>query len=94
MGIGHQEWYHILFLHALDPLKFPNKSMAPLVADHLWAPFFRKDMGCSVVGSAGTATGLEAVVKAGADQAVNHRRWDYGGPPQKSIMDGDGLVMG
>lgn len=51
----------------------PEKTMA--LTDHL-CPSFRKDMGCSVVGSAGTAAGLEAVVKAGADRAVNHRRWD------------------
>lgn len=36
-----------------------------------------KDMGCSVVGSAGTAAGLEAVVKAGVDLAVNHREKGY-----------------
>ena len=57
------------------------KMVSCVVSPHHWClksngpPFFRKDMGCSVVGSAGTAAGLEAVVKAGA-QAVNHRRWD------------------
>ena len=82
------------------------KMVSCVVFFHHWClksngPPFRKDMGCSVVGSAGTAAGLEAVVKAGVDLAVNHRRWDWGcwaggpggwwvlGPsPQKSLGDG------
>eukprot|EP00930_Biecheleria_cincta_P092202 TRINITY_DN82018_c0_g1_i1.p1 TRINITY_DN82018_c0_g1~~TRINITY_DN82018_c0_g1_i1.p1 ORF type:complete len:342 (+),score=47.23 TRINITY_DN82018_c0_g1_i1:43-1068(+) len=36
-----------------------------------------KDMGCFVVGTAGTARGMEAVTKAGADVTFNHQEDGY-----------------
>eukprot|EP00927_Polykrikos_kofoidii_P033961 TRINITY_DN2879_c0_g1_i1.p1 TRINITY_DN2879_c0_g1~~TRINITY_DN2879_c0_g1_i1.p1 ORF type:complete len:356 (+),score=53.75 TRINITY_DN2879_c0_g1_i1:69-1070(+) len=52
-----------------------------------------KDMGCFVVGTAGTPAGLEAVRKAGVDAAVNHRVDGYLEEAKKAAPDGYDIVL-
>eukprot|EP00931_Biecheleriopsis_adriatica_P095238 TRINITY_DN68878_c0_g1_i1.p1 TRINITY_DN68878_c0_g1~~TRINITY_DN68878_c0_g1_i1.p1 ORF type:complete len:366 (+),score=54.03 TRINITY_DN68878_c0_g1_i1:45-1142(+) len=52
-----------------------------------------KGMGCFVVGTAGTAAGLDAVAKAGADAALNHREEGYVAKCQELAPDGYNVIL-
>eukprot|EP00927_Polykrikos_kofoidii_P033962 TRINITY_DN2879_c0_g2_i1.p1 TRINITY_DN2879_c0_g2~~TRINITY_DN2879_c0_g2_i1.p1 ORF type:complete len:377 (+),score=68.21 TRINITY_DN2879_c0_g2_i1:113-1132(+) len=52
-----------------------------------------KDMGCFVVGTAGTPVGLEAVQKAGVDAAINHREEGYLEKAKAAAPEGFDVIL-
>ena len=52
-----------------------------------------KDMGCFVVGTAGTTEGADAVKKAGADVVLNHREEGYLGKAQEAVCNFTGRAI-
>ncbi|CAJ1404366.1 unnamed protein product [Effrenium voratum] len=59
----------------------------------LAAVMLAKDLGCFVVGTAGTSAGLQAIASAGADVAICHREEGYIAKCQTAAPEGFDVIL-